>query len=105
MYSELNKEINSYRYLNFTIQPTYKKYMLVVCHGNVANLRASVLCFFKQSPEPLIYPLSKNFLIVKLVHQEQRRKLINKINKKKLLTVPPRQRCQNLIECKPARRK
>jgi len=28
MYSESNKEINSYRYLNFAIQPTYKKILV-----------------------------------------------------------------------------
>jgi len=64
MYSESNKEINSYRYLHFVIQSTCKKYRLVVhsdCHGNVANLRAYGLFFLGQSPGPLICPLQQNF--------------------------------------------
>ena len=62
--SELNKKINSCRNLNFAIQPACKKQRLVVysdCRGNVANLRASGLCFLEQSPGPLIYPLQQQF--------------------------------------------
>ena len=83
MYSESNKEINSYKYLNFAIQPTCKKYWLVVhsdCHKSVVNLRASGLYFLEQSPGPLIYPLQQKFLIVKSVYQKQRRRLTKNVN-------------------------
>ena len=56
--------------LNYAIQPTCSKYRLVVhsdCYKNVANLRASGLCFLEQSPGPLICPLQQKFLIVKSV--------------------------------------
>ena len=46
---------------------------------------------------------AKNFLVVKPVYQEQRRKLTKNVNlKRELLTVPPWQRRQNLIEVLPA---
>jgi len=91
MYSKLNKKINSCRNLNLAIQPIYKKYKLVVhsdCHRNAANLRASRLCFLEQSPGPLICSLQQNFLDVKPTHQEQKRKLINKVNKKRVTYCP-----------------
>ena len=104
MYSKLNKKINSCKNLNFANQPTCKKYRLVVhsdCHRNVANLRASWLCFLEQSPSPLICPLQQKFLIVKSVHKKPRRRLTKNVNlKRELLTVPPWQRRQNLIEVK-----
>ena len=48
-------------------------------------------------------PLQQEFLVVKTVHQEQTRKLTKNVNlKREQLTVPPRQRRQNLIELEPA---
>ena len=68
-----------------------------------SNLRASGLCILEQSPGRLIVHCSKNFLVVKPIHQEQRRELTKNVNlKRDLLTVPPRQRRQNLIEVLPA---
>ena len=81
-----------YRYLNYAIQPTCKKYRLVVhsdCHKNVANLRASGLCFLEQSPEPLICPLQQKFLVVKSVHQKRRRLTKNVIFKESYLPSLP----------------
>ena len=92
--------------LNYAIQPTCRKYRLVVhsdCHRNVANLRASGLCFLEQSPGPLIYPLQQKFLVVKYVHQKQGKRLTKSVNiTREYLTVPSWQRRQNLIEIKPA---
>ena len=48
---------------------------------------------------------AKKFLVVKHVHQEQRRKLINKVNKKELLTIPPGNGVKILIELEPAHSK
>ena len=89
MYSESNKEINNYRYLNFTIQPTCKKYRLVVhsdCHWNIANLRVMGSTFLRRIQGHLYVHYSKNFLNVSFYTQEQRRKLTNKINKKSYLS-------------------
>jgi len=64
MYSELNKKIDYCRNLKFAIQPTCKKYRLVVhsnCYTIAANLRASELCFLEQSSGPLICPLEQTF--------------------------------------------
>ena len=47
---------------------------------------------------------NKIFLLLNC-HQEQRRKLINKINKKELLTVPPGNGAKILIELEPTHRK
>ena len=50
--------------------------------------------------------VAKNFLLSITAHKEQRRKLIKNTNlKRELLTVPPRQGCQNLIELEAAHRK
>ena len=64
MYIELNKKKIDAEILNFAIQPTCKKYRLVVrsdCRENAANRRASELYFLKQSPGPLICPLQQVF--------------------------------------------
>ena len=85
--------------LNYAIQPTCRKNRLVVhsdCHKNVANLRASGLCLLEQSPRPLIYPLQQKISWYISLHTK------NVNLKRELLTVPPRQRRQKLIEFLPA---
>ena len=80
MYCETNKKIKNYR--NSTLQFSQPaKYRLVVhsdCYWKVENLRASGLYFLLQSPGPLICPLQQKFLVVKSVHQKQKRKLTKK---------------------------
>ena len=94
IYNETNKKIYSHR-ISACNSANLQKYRLVVhsdCYWNVANLRASGLCFLEQSSGPLI-------CLVKPVHQEQRRRLTKNVNLKRgLHTVPPWQRRQNLID-------
>ena len=60
--------------------------------------RSSPLASYK-SRATYLSNAAKISLISITAHQEQRRKLIKNINlKRKLLTAPPRQRRQNLIE-------
>jgi len=45
-----------------------------------STARSSGLCFLEQSPEPLICPLQQKFLVIKSVHQKQRRRLTKNVN-------------------------
>ena len=107
MYSESNKEINRYKYLHFGIQLTCKKYRLVVhsdCQGmqQIWGLLGSA--FLSRVQGHSYVHCSKNFLVVKPVHQEQRRKLINKVKKSYLLFLFGNG-AKVLIELEPAHRK
>ena len=102
MYSELNKKINSCR--NLALQFNQPAEIQVS-----SSLRLPLECsksesfwvlFLEQSPgATYMSTAAKISLISTAAHQEQRKKLTKNINlKRELLTVPPRQRRQNLIE-------